>query len=70
MKHKEYNTETKLLTPAQTADHLQINTNTLRQWRWKRVGPAFVKIGALVRYRQIDLDTYIQDNITATGEFV
>jgi len=59
----------KLLTEEQVADQLSITTNTLRKWRWLGKGPAFIKIGAAVRYEADTLATFIKSNIkTSTSE--
>lgn len=42
-----------LWTPEETAAFLSLEgdgTRTLAQWRWRGFGPAFVKVGRLVRY--------------------
>ena len=59
----------KLLTEEQVADQLSITTNTLRKWRWLGKGPAFIKIGAAVRYEADTLATFIKSNVkTSTSE--
>jgi len=59
----------KLLTEEQVAEQLSITTNTLRKWRWLGKGPAFIKIGAAVRYEADTLATFIKSNIkTSTSE--
>lgn len=37
-----------------------LKPNTLEGWRIRGVGPRFVKIGRLVRYRADDLDAWIE----------
>ncbi|MGA9665975.1 MAG: helix-turn-helix domain-containing protein [Gallionella sp.] len=50
-----------LLTNEQAAEFLGgIRPNTLEGWRLKGVGPAFYKIGRLVRYDQADLEAYLE----------
>lgn len=49
----------KLLTTDQTAEILNVKTATLRVWRMQGKGPRFRKIGALVRYAETDLTTFI-----------
>jgi hypothetical protein len=44
-----------LLTEAQLANRWQISIKKLQSDRWKGVGPQFVKIGRLVRYRLPDI---------------
>lgn len=49
-----------LLTEAEAAQYLGgVAPRSLRQWRYERRGPAFVKIEGHVRYRIEDLDAYI-----------
>jgi predicted DNA-binding transcriptional regulator AlpA len=51
----------KLLSPLEAARLLQVSTNTLAVWRCeKRYRLPYVKIGSLVRYRQVDVETFIQ----------
>ncbi len=45
---------------AQAASYLGMQVGTLRQWRFKSVGPVYLKIGRAVRYRQEDLDAYLE----------
>lgn len=49
-----------LLTPAEAARQLQVREKTLSEWRYARTGPAFIKVGRLVRYQQADLDRWIE----------
>jgi len=49
-----------LLTTPQAADYLGLSTHTLNRWRWDGRGPRFVKLGKSVRYRQGDLDEFIE----------
>ena len=65
---KGYSTQ-KLLTEEQVAHQLSITTNTLRKWRWLGKGPAFIKIGAAVRYEADAIAMFIKSNIkTSTSE--
>ena len=36
-----------------------ISQRTLQRWRLEGVGPAFLKLGRLVRYRKSDLDRWV-----------
>ena len=38
---------------------------TLADWRCKGIGPAYIKVGRLVRYRQSDLDAWLQSRVVA-----
>jgi hypothetical protein len=44
------------LTTEQAAGEYQVPTATLIDWRYKGVGPAYVKLGRHVRYLRDDLD--------------
>ena len=48
-----------LWTEERAARFLCVAPGTLRQWRAKGRGPAFVKIGKNVFYRDTDLDAFI-----------
>lgn len=48
------------LNERQVAELLGLKIQTLRNWRHKRKGPAYIKLGAAVRYRGEDLDSYIE----------
>ena len=51
--------EIKILVPNEAADYLRISPETLRQWRHLGEGPRYLKMGRAVRYRQSDLDLWI-----------
>ena len=48
-----------LLTPPQVAARLGIELVTLADWRWRKKGPAWLKIGRLVRYPAPQLEAWI-----------
>jgi predicted DNA-binding transcriptional regulator AlpA len=48
-----------LLTDIQTAEYLNVSAATLRRYRLLRTGPPYVKVGALVRYRLSDVDSWL-----------
>jgi excisionase family DNA binding protein len=48
-----------LLTTEQAAAHLGLGKHTLEIWRMKGQGPAFRKLGRLVRYSAGDLEAFI-----------
>ncbi|MDB5430332.1 MAG: transcriptional regulator [Caulobacter sp.] len=48
-----------LLTTAQAATHLGLSRHYLNDARVTGTGPAYVKLGALVRYRHADLDAWV-----------
>jgi predicted site-specific integrase-resolvase len=43
------------LTPDQVAERYQISSDTLKEWRYKGVGPKYLRIRKRVRYRESDL---------------
>jgi excisionase family DNA binding protein len=54
-------TKPQLLTTEQAAEYLGgLQKNTLEGWRTSGKQLRFVKIGRLVRYRQSDLDAYLE----------
>jgi len=48
------------LNAEQTANLLQIPERTLADWRYRDIGPAFVRTGRSVRYRRSDLDAWLE----------
>jgi hypothetical protein len=54
----------RLLTPEDLAQITRLSTETLAQWRSQRRGIPFVKISRnCVRYRQADLDGWLEERI-------
>ena len=49
-----------LLTESEAADYLTVSVGTLRAWRGAGSGPAYLKVGAAVRYRPADMDRYLE----------
>ena len=61
----------KLLTPREASQYLNITEKSLANARWSGIGttPKFIKLGHSVRYKQSELDKYIEDHThTNTGE--
>lgn len=56
-------TEPRLLKESQVAERLGVSMPTLRSWRSRGIGPAYVKLGtgkkSPVRYDHRDLEQYI-----------
>lgn len=49
-----------LLTETEAAAILGARVQTLRNWRWRREGPRYCKIGTrLVRYHRADLTSFV-----------
>lgn len=57
-----------LLTPKQAAEYLSTTPGALSQWRYMSMGPAFMRHGRTIRYRQQDLDAFIEANLVATTD--
>lgn len=49
-----------MLDQPSTAEYLDVSERTLEDWRQKKRGPAYVRIGRLIRYRQSDLDAWLK----------
>ncbi len=50
-----------LHTPAETAEYLGVQSQTLAVWRMSgKYGLPFVKVGRLVRYRQSDIERFVE----------
>lgn len=46
------------MTPSDVADDLGVPPRLLAQWRYRKVGPPYVKVEGHVRYDSDDLDEY------------
>ena len=40
-----------------------ISARSLERWRWAGLGPAFLKLGGRVVYRQADIEAYEAENL-------
>lgn len=56
-----------LLDQKPVALQLGVAEVTLEKWRQEGRGPAFIKIGRLVRYRQSDIDSWLNAQ-TVSGD--
>jgi excisionase family DNA binding protein len=56
-----------LLTPEQIAQYFGISEGTLANWRSRGVGPAFLKVGKAVKYREEDVSAWLEDNTKEPG---
>ena len=55
----------KLLTTREAAEYLNIPQKTLEQWRSRRQGPPYLKVGPLhVRYDRSQLERWLERNCT------
>lgn len=62
---ESYTPDTMLDTEA-AADVLGLRPQTLNEWRCRRVGPSFAKLGRAVRYRYADLVAWIESQRVET----
>ena len=57
----------KFITPPELAERWGLTEDTLNQWRHKRIGPNYVKIGpsktSRVCYRVEDIEAYESKNV-------
>lgn len=49
-----------LLTPSEVSGSWEIPIATLAQWRYKGIGPRYVRVGRHVRYRSADLERWLE----------
>jgi excisionase family DNA binding protein len=59
----EFDVEDRLLWPDEVAELLGVPVGTLANWRYQGRGPAFAKVGRHVRYRQRDVDAWIDRHV-------
>lgn len=58
-----------LLTAAELAAKLHKTSASLAQWRYKGIGPKFIKLGGSVRYRARDVEAWLDAQTqTQTGD--
>lgn len=48
-----------LLTPAELAALLAVPESTLADWRYRRSGPRYLRLGRLVRYSLEEVDEWL-----------
>lgn len=58
----------RLYTPADDALRQIAQKQTLAKWRSEGVGPPYVKVGSLVRYKGQDLLCYLEANRVEPGK--
>lgn len=54
-----------LATPKEVSEHYQIPEETLYQWRRRKIGPRWAKLGHHIRYRWVDVERYFDERATA-----
>jgi hypothetical protein len=53
---------TQMFDEKRAAGQLGCSVAALRKWRLLGNGPAYVKVGRLVRYSEVDLNAYLEAN--------
>jgi excisionase family DNA binding protein len=69
--NKDYKTWDNLLTRRDAAKLLNLKISTLEAWATRGGGPAYVKLGRAVRYRESDLVKFVESQVrqnTSTSE--
>jgi excisionase family DNA binding protein len=56
----KFQMNSEFMTTKQAAALIGLKPNTLEIWRLRGGGPRYIKFGRAVRYRQSDLETYIE----------
>lgn len=59
---------TSLLKENEAAEKLGMTVAALRRWRLERRGPTWIRVGNRVRYREEDLETYVERNEQRTND--
>ena len=52
-----------LLEQERVAEQLGVKAKTMEAWRSRGGGPAFVRVGRLVRYRPADVESWIRSRV-------
>jgi predicted DNA-binding transcriptional regulator AlpA len=60
-------TDSDVLNERQAASVLGCSVALTRKWRLYGAGPSYLKIGRLVRYRQADIDSFLEAHRVETA---
>lgn len=59
------------LTPAQAGELVGVSPQTLANWRWLGMGPAYIKLtpgrGGRIRYPRAAVEAWLNERTTAAG---
>jgi hypothetical protein len=58
---KEDDVQDELLMPEEAAKLLRVSEATLRDWRYHKTGPAYIRVGQRPRYDLRDLERWLRD---------
>jgi hypothetical protein len=59
--------ETEINTEQKIADYLDVTLACLRDWRSRKVGPPYLKLGRLVRYKRSDVLLWLEEQASQSG---
>jgi hypothetical protein len=59
--------ESTTLSTPDAAAYVGLATETLIKYRYRGVGPAFIRLGRRVLYRPRDLDAWLEENVVDPG---
>ena len=48
------------LTSEQAAKYLSVKPRLMEHWRWRKMGPSFIKVGGRIRYKLEELKEFLQ----------
>ena len=57
----------RLLTPRDLASYFGVPVTTLYAWRYQRLGPPGFRVGKHLRYRQADVEAWIESQLEEAG---
>ncbi len=60
-------TDSNVLNERQAANVLGCSVALMRKWRLFGDGPSYLKIGRLIRYRQADIDSFLEAHRVETA---
>lgn len=55
-----------LLTSRELARFLKVDDRTPESWRMRGVGPKYIRVGGLPRYRPSDVQAYLEANVAVS----
>jgi len=54
-----------MLDEREAAAYLGISASAMRKWRARQCGPKYARLGRIIRYRQSDMDAFVESRIIA-----
>lgn len=56
------------MTRKEVAEYLNRPVGVLERWAWKKTGPRYIRVGRETRYRQSDVDAWLEAQTVETGQ--